>query len=160
MARITARLTCERPIFAGRESSIALARPGSRVSRVAVARWWPDARREERVGELGRAPGLASRSRLLRRSLLLRRFWRSMISSILSNRRREDEAAGSTGSVLMGVAGGKQGGGGASAADMERDFACRACGGMVGLLALSASDSALEKARRELAFSAVRNWRI
>lgn len=30
--------TCERPVFAGRESSIALARPESRVSRVAVER--------------------------------------------------------------------------------------------------------------------------
>lgn len=100
--------------------------------------------------------GLASRSRLLRRSLLLRRFWRSIISSMLSNRRTEDEAVGSTGSVLMGVAGGKEGGGGASAAEMERDFARRGRGSMVGLLTLSASasasDSALEKARRELAF--------
>jgi hypothetical protein len=60
----------------------------------------------------------------------------------------------------MGVAGEKEGSGGASAADIERDFARRVSGGMVGLLALSASDSALENARRELAFSAVRNWRI
>jgi len=121
------------------------------------------------VGEWGSAPGgLASRSRLLRRSLLLRRFWRSMISSMLSKRRSEDEAEGSTGSVLMGVSGEKEqgsgGGGGdgigASAADIERDFACRVRGSTVGLLALSASDSALENARRELAFSAVRNWRI
>ena len=122
------------------------------------------------MGEWGSAPGgLASRSRLLRRSLLLRRFWRSMISSMLSKRRSEDEAEGSTGSVLMGVSGEKEqgsggGGGGdgigASAADIERDFACRVRGSTVGLLALSASDSALENARRELAFSAVRNWRI
>jgi hypothetical protein len=83
-----------------------------------------------------------------------------MISSILSKRRREDEAAGSIGSVLMGVAGGKEGGGGASAADIERDLARKARGSMVGLVALSASDSALENARRELAFSAVRNCRI
>jgi hypothetical protein len=159
-ARIAVRLTCERPASAGRESSIALARPKSRVSRVVVERGWPDARWEERVGEWGRATGLASRSRLLRRSLLLRRFWRSMISSILSKRRTEEEAAGSTGSVLMGVAGGKEASGGASAADMECDFARRACGGIVGLMALSASDSALENTRRELAFSAVRNWRI
>lgn len=142
----------EKPVFAGRESSIALARPESRVSRVAVEREWPDARRDDRVGEW--ILGLASRSRLLRRSLLLRRFWRSMISSMLSKRRTEDEAVGSTGSVLMGVAGGKEMGGGASAADMERDLARGARGRMVGLLTLSASasDSALENARRELAF--------
>ncbi len=105
-------------------------------------------------------PGLASRSRLPRRSLLLRRFWRSMISSMLSKRRTEDEAVGSTGSVLMGVAGGKEGGGGASAADMERDLARKPRGRIVGLLGPSASDSALERTRREFAFSAVRNWRI
>jgi hypothetical protein len=154
LARITVRPTCERPVFAGRESSIALARPESRVSRVAVEREWPDARSEDRVGEW--ILGLASRSRLLRRSLLLRRFWRSIISSILSKRRTEDEAVSSTGSVFMGVAGGKEGGGGASAADMERDLARRTRGSMVGLLTLSASpspsDSALENARRELAF--------
>lgn len=90
---------------------------------------------------------------------------------MLSKRRTdEDETEGSTGSVLMGVAGGKeQGGGGggggnemgASAADMERDFARPGWEGTVGLVALSASESAaLENARRELAFSAVRNWRI
>jgi hypothetical protein len=73
---------------------------------------------------------------------------------MLSKRRTEDEAVSSTGSVLMGVAGGKERGGGASAADMERDLARRTRGSMVGLLTLSASasDSALEKARRELAF--------
>jgi len=89
---------------------------------------------------------------------------------MLSKRRtEEDEAEGSTGSVLMGVAGGKeQGGGGgggnemgASAADMERDFARPGWESTVGLVALSSSESAaLENARRELAFSAVRNWRI
>ena len=144
--------TCERPVFAGRESSIALERPESRVSRVVVEREWPEARREDRVGEW--KLGLASRSRLLRRPLLLRRFWRSIISSMLSKRRTEDEAVSSTGSVLMGVAGEKEGGGGASAADIEHDLARRARGSMVGLLTLSASasDSALENARRELAF--------
>jgi hypothetical protein len=129
-----------------------MARPDSRVSRVAVEREWPEARKEDRVGE--RKLGLASRSRLLRRSLLLRRFWRSIISSMLSKRRTEDEAVISSGSVLMGVAGEKEGGGGASAADMERDLERRARGSMVGLLTLSASasDSVLENARRELAF--------
>lgn len=154
LARITEWPTCERPVFAGRESSITLARPESRASRVAVERDWPEARKEVRVGEW--ILGLASRSRLLRRSLLLRRFWRSMISSMLSKRRTEDEAVSSTGSASMGVAGGKEGSGGASAADMERDLARRARGSMVGLLTLSASaspsDSALENARRELAF--------
>lgn len=158
LARITVRRTCERPVFAGRKSSIALTRPKSRPSRVVIEREWPEARREDRVGEW--ILGLASRSRLLRRSLLLRRFWRSIISSMLSKRRTEDEAVGSIGSVLMGVAGGKEGGGGASAADMEHDLARRARGSIVGLLTLSVSDSALENARRELAFSAVRNWRI
>jgi hypothetical protein len=92
-----------------------------------------------------------------------------MISSMLSKRRtEEDEAEGSSGSVLMGVAGGReQGGGGggnemgASAADMERDLARPGWECTVGLVELSASDSGgLENARRELAFSAVRNWRI
>jgi len=76
----------------------------------------------------------------------------------------EDEAGSSIGSVLMGVAGGREGGGGggggASAADTERDFARRVWECTVGLLALSASDSGLENARRELVFSVVRNWRI
>ena len=160
------RLTCER--FAGRESSVILTRPESRVE--AVREWPDDVRKVERVGEWDSAPGLVSRSRLLRRSLLLRRFCRSIISSILSKRRsEEDEAEGSTGSVLMGVAGGKeQGGGGgggnemgASAADMERDFARPGWESTVGFVALSPSDSAaLENARRELTLSAVRNCRI
>src|ERR1700679_310528 len=97
LARITGWPTCKKPVFEGRGSSIALARPKSRVSRVVVERERPDARRDDRVGEW--ILGLASRSRLLRRSLLLRRFWRSIISSILSKRRTEDEAVSSSGSV-------------------------------------------------------------
>jgi hypothetical protein len=69
-------LTWERSILVGSESSVALARPESRESRAVAVREWPDARdAEERVGDWGcSAPGLASRSRRLRRSLLLRRF--------------------------------------------------------------------------------------
>ena len=74
---------------------------------------------------------------------------------MLSKRRSEDE--GSIGSVLMGVAGGK---GGASVADTERDLARTVCESRVGLFALSASDSVVESARKELACSVVRNWRI
>ena len=168
--------TCERePRLeeGGRASSVgALTRPESRVR----ARP-PDARDAERAGECedGAGAGLVSRSRRLRRSLLLRRFCRSMISSMLSKRRSEEEAAvavaaaveeeedgggGSTGSVLMGVAGGKEQGASGAADDMERDFARAGCGSKVGLLALSVSDSTIAKARKELAFSAVRNWRI